>query len=118
MPRRVQRYRVDATAVQGNDAYVDIQPLSWPEMRAALQLQEEAQNARKQGEEVSYDAGKIREMLTANLGHILGWNWVDYDGAPLPQPKDDPSVIDQLNTHEIQFLARILSGGEGVAQKN
>jgi len=118
MPRRIQRYRVDASEVQGDKAYVDIQPLSWFEMRAALQLQEEAQTARKRGEEVSYDAAKIREMLQANLGHILSWNWVDYNDEPFPQPKDDPAVIDQLNTHEVQFLGRVLMAGEGEAQKN
>ena len=37
-------------------------------------------------------------------GIKLYWNWEDEDGNSLPQPADDPDVLDQLSIDEINFI--------------
>lgn len=46
------------------------------------------------------------------IRHIIDWNWCDHEGNPLPLPKDDPRVIDDLTMEEIYFLANLLDEPE------
>jgi len=44
--------------------------------------------------------------------HVKEWNWVDDDGEPMVQPKDDPSIIDDLSDPESTFLSECIQGSE------
>jgi hypothetical protein len=48
--------------------------------------------------------------------HVYEWNWVDDDGVPFSQPKDDPSVIDLLTDGEVAFLSTLIQGSEAEAK--
>ena len=50
--------------------------------------------------------------------HIKEWNWVDDDGAPLPQVKDAPDVIDTLTMDEVSALSEALGATDDDAAKN
>lgn len=39
---------------------------------------------------------------------VTGWNWVDGDGEPLPQPCDDPDAFQQLTTFEVSALTDVV----------
>jgi len=71
--------------------------------------------------------GEWREYRTTDLtdvdlvrAHLLGWaGIVDDDGNELPDPVDEPEVLDALYLHEQQALARLLwQGPLGDSAKN
>jgi len=70
---------------------------------------------RKLAAEDDYDAFEGGLKMLAD--HLLDWNWVDDEDNPLPLPKNDPSVIDELTSAESEFLANLLMG-EDKAEKN
>jgi hypothetical protein len=88
--------RVDASSVRGGGAYVLLRPLT---VGAARALRQRAPDA---------DAEALaRDLL---IGHIVGWNWTDAAGAPLPLPADAPAVLDALTAEECAFLGTALVG--------
>jgi len=101
MPKRLSVKRVETPSIQGEDSYVVV---------SAVKVKEIQRTRRLSLEDDTFDgfvAGL--DMIRA---HVLGWNWVDDDGTPLPVPKDDPSVIDELSTEEVTYLANLLTGEE------
>ena len=103
MPRRKLTTRVDSEEVQGKDSWVDIRRMLWKEIKA-LQKQRKKMEG---DEEAGFEIGS--ELI---LSHIEQWNWCDENGAPLPQPKDDPDVFDYLTDDEFSFLADAVTGSE------
>jgi hypothetical protein len=100
--RRVRRHSSDE--VQGDGSWVVVVALTVAEMR----------EFRKRGEEEGFDAFELGvEVLQT---HVREWNWVDDDGQPFPQPKDDPSVIDLLTDDEVAFLSSLIQGSEAEAK--
>jgi len=92
MPQRQSVRRVISEPVQGADSWIDLRSQTWGEERAMAGIQD--------------DEGKARKFLE---GVIVGWNWVDYDGSPLPQVKDDPEVLLRLTGDEIRFIITSLA---------
>jgi hypothetical protein len=43
---------------------------------------------------------------------VRDWNWVDEDGEPLPNPQEDPNVLDTLTDEEFNFLVGCIKGSE------
>lgn len=96
--RRVRRHASDE--VQGEGSWVIVAALNVAEMR----------EFRKRAEEKDFDAFELGVDVLKT--HIYEWNWVDDDDVPLPQPKDDPSVIDLLTDEEVGFLGACIQGSE------
>lgn len=84
------RVRVDSSAVQGEGSFVIVDRITWGLMQELLP------NADKLNEK------EIAMQIIPKL--VVAWDWVDDDDNPLPQPKDNPEVFDQLNDAEIEFL--------------
>jgi len=129
MPKRRNVVRVMTPEVQGDDSFVVVQKLTVGEAREVLrdgQLRTKA--ARKQMQAAGDDEQDRRmtqEIIDADAamenidwavrrfaGHIKEWNWVDDDGQPLPQIKDDPTVIDLLSMDEMQSLSKAMGASE------
>ena len=100
MPKRTSTRRVDSTEVQGEGSYVELRRPKGRDIKAAMRKDAETADAEALAK---YDASL--ELLR---GHVMGWNWVDDDGEPLPQPQDGPDVFDDLTIQEIQFLTEHL----------
>lgn len=77
MPER-QRKRVDCKDVQGEGAYMLIQPLTFAERTSGL------------------DVNGLME-------HVVEWNWVDWDGNQLPLPHND-EARQLLTDWETEFI--------------
>lgn len=57
------------------------------------------------------DPAKSEQVARAYYAkHILSFNWVDANGEPLPQIKDNPDAIDCLTTEEGRFIYQALQG--------
>lgn len=96
--RRVVRHA--SNDVQGEGSWVIVAALNVAEMRAYKKL----------ADEDDFDAFEMGlEVLRT---HVYEWNWVGDDGEPLPQPKDDPLVIDVLTDDEVKFLSDCIQGSD------
>jgi hypothetical protein len=60
-----------------------------------------------------------RDWAYRVITFVESWNWVDSQGDPLPQPKDDPRVVEQLTGDELQCLIDCAFGNrQSEQQKN
>ena len=98
MPKRksVQKHKSDE--VQGEGSWVEITAVKVAEIKLI----------RKLSADPEYDDFDGGIQLLAR--HIKDWNWVNDGGEPLPTPKADPSVIDELTDEESKFLVNLLIG--------
>ena len=105
--RKTSKVRVDASAVQGEGAWVDVRRMKWGEIKALSKRQKAIKAG---GDDATDQAIQISDDLLAE--HVLAWNWVDDDGAPLAQPLGNVDVIDGLTDEEFEFLADAIAGSE------
>lgn len=96
--RRVQRHA--SNDVQGEGSWVITATLNVAEMR----------KYRKRAKEEDFDAFEMG--IDVLKTHVYEWNWVDDDDKLLPQPGDDPEVIDLLTDDEVEFLSVCIQGSE------
>jgi len=101
MPKRQSVKRHDTTEVQGEDSYAILSSVKVKEIKA-IRLKSEA--------DPEFDA--FQSGLDILADHILGWNWVDDAGDPLPSPKGNPEVLDELCQEEATYLVSLLMGDE------
>lgn len=94
--RSVQKHPCDK--VQGEGSYVILSAVKVREIRIL----------RKMGDDPDFDEFEGGIKLLAR--HIVDWNWVDDEGKPLPKPKEDAEVIDELTNEESEFLVGLLIG--------
>lgn len=96
MPKRRVQKRFDTKEVQGEGSYVILSSLRVSERRRYA----------KDAEEEGFSA--LEWSIDLLTKHVVEWNWVDEDDNPLPLPKDDPKVIDDLTDPEAELLATLL----------
>lgn len=53
-----------------------------------------------------------QEALRTITPRIARWSWTDAAGEPLPQPRDDPSVMQRLSLEEMFYLVGLIQNGE------
>lgn len=100
--RQSETIRIDSAPVQGPGSYVEARLPKWGMFRNALNLQ---------------DAQAIPYMTELLAGTVVAWNWTDDHDEPLPNPAEDPTVIDRLTVAEVRFLVDAISSS-GVDLKN
>ena len=49
---------------------------------------------------------------------IVAWTWTDRRGKALPQPADDPTVLNRLSLDEMFYLVAVIRGETGGQAKN
>lgn len=101
MPKRQSVKKHDASEVQGEGSFV---------VTTAVKVREIRQ-IRKLAKTEDFDEFEGGVSLLAR--HIKEWNFVDDEDQPLAQPKDDPSVIDELTNEESEYLVGLLMGARG-----
>lgn len=99
MAQRQFLYQYDSAAVQGEGSYVKLRALKWGDSKKLAARRD----AMSQEEQVLLHEEMIRE-------HVVEWNWVDYDGNPLPLPKENPQILDDMTNEEMTFLSECLGG--------
>jgi len=101
MAKRNNVRRHDASVVQGEGAFVVIRSVTWGEAKAV----------RAEFEALS-DSEKLARNDRFIAEHVVDWNWVDDDDKPLPLPRDEPAIVDQLTREEIEYLNALMTEGE------
>lgn len=105
--RQVKTRRISTVSVQGEDSFVVVRPPKWGLLRKAQQ-QSKADDA----------AAGVTFASDLIVASVVEWNWTDDDGLPLPLPKDNPAIIDELDADEVAFLVEQISGSFGSAPGN
>ena len=105
MPQRQNVRTVDCSDVQGEGAYAKVKSLKWGQIRALAQVTKDG----------VADIDKVTPLL---VDSVVEWNWVDDGGQPLPLPKDDASVVDDLTDEEITKLLTGMKGRSEAETKN
>lgn len=98
MPKRRSVKKHPCDEVQGEESYVILTAVKVREIRIL----------RKMGDDPNFDEFEGGIQLLAK--HIADWNWVNDEGQPLPKPREDSEVIDELTNEESEFLVGLLIG--------
>lgn len=88
--------RVDSQAVQGEDTFVLLRPLTRREIREA--------NERLDSKQMTFDES-LDDLFRRS---VIEWNWTGWDDEPLPQVPDNPEVVLELIPAEREFLLNAL----------
>ena len=88
-------FRLDTESVQGEGSFATLRHVSMKEQREIRRMVEEEISA--------FDLGAF--LLRQN---VLDWNWVNDDDEPMPNPQEDPDVIELLTDAEIEVLGNAL----------
>lgn len=109
MPKRVSVTTVKSEVVQGEDSWVKI---TRPQVKDIVDIQK-----RYAGKEddatANIEAGK--ELIRQQ---VIDWNWVDDNDAPLPNPRQDPDIVERLTDLEMRFLFDQFKLGTNETTKN
>lgn len=97
MPERQSRKKYDSAKVQGNDSWVLVERMTVADLREAQDTPAE--------QDMEYTLGLFERK-------VIDWNWVDSDGALMPNPQEDPGVLDTLTDQEFGFLVDCIKGNE------
>lgn len=106
MPKRQSSFKVDASSVQGEGAWVRFKK---PKLRTIREMK--TADSDESTDKFELGLNMVKE-------HLLDWNWVDDDDDPLASPSESLDVMDELNLTELEFLALALVGEEGEVLKN
>ena len=130
MSKRVSSRKEPSDVVQGEGSWVELTGMKVKEMKDQQVAAAEARKARKDYQKqlkahmkLQMDNPDLEDMddfeadidaLDFGIGklkvHVLSWNWVDDNGAPLAQPSEDESVFDELTDSEVTFIINKLMG--------
>jgi hypothetical protein len=103
-PKRQSVKRHKSDEVQGEGSFV---------VTTAVKVREIRQIRKHAGDE---DFNAFEGGIALLSKHVVKWNWVDDEGNPLPCPKEDPKVIDELTNEESEYLVGLLMGGKEEAK--
>jgi len=118
MAKRItKKYRrVDSAEVQGEDSFVVFASPTFEDIANFSDLIFSENGAARS------DAESIKLVVPMLKRFVSGWDWVDDEDNPLPDPKAEPDVIDRLTMEEQTFLVNALTKafnfGSGEAAKN
>ena len=99
MAKRQSVFLVPSDEVQGEGSWIKLKAIKYGlSKRVAVEL-----------EGVS-DAEKLEVNARLIAEHLLGWNWVDDNDEPLPVPSENPDVLDDLTSQELEFIGEAMQG--------
>ena len=130
MPQRVSSRKEPSEEVQGEDSWVELTGMKVKEMKEQQVAAAATRKARKDYQKKLKAHQKLQltqpdledlddfetdiDALGYGIGklkvHVLDWNWLDDNGDPLPKPKEDETVFDELTTDEVTFIINKLMG--------
>lgn len=107
MPSRNNTRRVATPDLQGDDSWVEVRSLSVNDYNEIMTLTRSSQGGADEATLMANEAA----MYAVYARNIVRWNWVDDDGAALPQPSEDVTVLGQLTMQELEALTGLLRPG-------
>jgi len=113
MPKRPDAIRhIETPELQGEDSWVKIRRTYGRDLKRMIpQGQRLRADDTPDLEKYEFGEQRIRDL-------VVGWNWVDDDGKPLPLPRDQADITEALRDDEIMFLIEQVSGQGGTDSGN
>lgn len=108
MPERKRTRKFASDEVQGEGSWVTATTMTVAGQRKVLT----ALAAVKGKEGLEATLANFEVGVKVIKTHVKTWNWVDDDGKPFLQPKDDPEVLEHLTDQEVKFLSECIRGSE------
>ncbi len=99
MPSRQNVKQVPSDEVQGEGSWIKVRPYTVAQHNRRVGLLRRAQAAETEAETQAVEA----ELWALFAEVVVGWNWVDDEGKPLPKPSDT-GVYELLTMPEMQFI--------------
>lgn len=93
--------RVESDKVQGEGSYIDIRSFPWQELKAMGFDNIDLEGATLEAADLAFEIAKKA---------LVGWNWVDDEGKPLPDPTEN-GVFDNLPSQEQTFIVSVMNIG-------
>lgn len=110
MPARNNLRTVTSEGVQGEGSWVQVRALTVAQYNQRQRLLVAASKTDDPGEQERIE----RQMREFFASVVAGWNWVDDDGNPLPQPTD-ADVYETLTMPELQFIGQAVQEASTLA---
>lgn len=114
MSKRQNVKTIPTPELQGDDSWVKLKMPTVEQFNHMLELQRESEAATLAGDKTKMADMEFAARAAMSL-LVIGWNWVDDDDEPLPQPAGNPEVFGKLTMEEIRFIGNHLNPD---AQKN
>jgi hypothetical protein len=122
MPQRIKSIRVPSPHIQGNDSWTDIKPMTLDQFNRHIDIQRLAGTPRdpelsdEQSAVIAEQIGQSQRELFAEI--VAGWNWVDDQDKPLPQPANSPDTFKLLTMAEFMFIGEAVNKGISIEKKD
>ena len=100
MAERKRATRIPSDGVQGPGSYVMLRPLPYKAVRSAIRAAGDVKAQAELGDQLIIDS-------------VASWDWVDFDGEPLPVPTTAEEVGRLLMTNEATWLFSAITGELG-----
>lgn len=110
MPQRQAIITVPSDAVQGPDSFVKVRAVTHGKAQEIKRLAVAVATAENDEERVRLQKALEEAGVQLILDHIFDWNWVNEAGEPLPLPKSNPAILDELLERETDFLDNAVAG--------
>lgn len=126
-PKRGRRsvHRYETEAVQGEGSWVEVKRMTLGESKAVQHKSQKLAAKVAKMKAAAVAAGDDEALLAAGIYEqnegwkaglemfatkVVGWNWLDDDGNPLPLPRENPDVLDELTDEEIALISELIVG--------
>jgi hypothetical protein len=121
MPQRIKTIRVPSAHIQGVDSWVDVKPMTVEQFNKNTELMRRAQQIPEDMGEDELDV--LREQLDREQRElaadcVVGWNWVDDEDKPLPQPAGNPDIFNALTMAEFKFIGEAMNKSMSIEKKD
>jgi hypothetical protein len=94
--RKTNIIHIPSDEAQGEGSFIEFRSFTWGQQKHV---------AKTLAQLDASGTDSLDEIDKLIATHLVGWNWVDGDGKPLPLPTEaDPSPLDALENIEINFL--------------
>jgi len=105
MPKRPDAIRhIETPDLQGEDSWVEIRRAKGRDLKKIIPM-----GARLRADDTpDLEKYEFSEQRLRDL--IVAWNWVGDDGKPLPLPRDQADITEELTEDELLFLIEQITG--------
>jgi hypothetical protein len=93
--------RVASDKVQGEGSYVELRSFTWKELKGMGFDSVDLEGDIMQAADLAFDVARQS---------LVGWNWVDDNGDPLPDPTEN-GVFESLPSQEQTFIVKNMNIG-------
>jgi hypothetical protein len=110
MPQRQAIITVPSDVVQGPESWVKVRAVTHGKAQEMKRLATALLTATDANEKLRLQQAVDEAGVQLIIDHVFDWNWVNEAGEPLPLPRRNPAILDELLEMENDFLDNAVAG--------